>query len=76
MPKTKLTKTGQPVLGTTVAIMTVMNVYEPVKVVDKGWGKDGHTLVQLIVEWEDGWREPIAANAWRIWSGPGWAAKT
>lgn len=57
--KTKLTKTGQPVMGTTIAVQLADGNWEKAKVVGKGWGKDGHTLVVIWVEWEDGVRQEL-----------------
>lgn len=61
--KTKLTKTGQPVMGTTIEVRCVQAdgpYWERCKVVAKGWGKGpGAPLVMLTVEWADGVRQSL-----------------
>lgn len=61
MPKTKLTKTGEPVLGTTIEVHITgddeAGWWEACKVVGKGWSKSiPRHLTMVIVEWEDGER--------------------
>jgi len=68
MPKTRLTKTGEPAMGTTIEVhITGDEVlddsgrlggwWEPCKVVGKGWSKGiPRRLILVIVEWEDGER--------------------
>jgi len=68
MSKTRLSKTGQPVMGTTILLHaegeengeTVDKGWLPVTVVGKLYGKmgSGH-LVAIIVRWEDGGRQTI-----------------
>lgn len=71
MAKTRLTKTGQPVMGTSLDIwvdnITTETGPEPVedwetcKVVGKLHGPGGNAdLVEIIVEWEDGIRQRLA----------------
>jgi hypothetical protein len=66
---TRLTKTGQPVMGTTIEVALADGAWERAKVVGKGFGRDGHTMVLLIVEWEDGGRQslgpPLSPDDWR-----------
>jgi hypothetical protein len=60
MAITRLTKTGQPVLGTTIEIETEDDGWQRCKVVGKGMGvgRYANTMVMAIVEWEsDGARE-------------------
>ena len=66
--KTRLTKTGQPVMGTTIELHLDDDTWEPVKVVGKGFGVDGTSLVMVIVEYAEGDREflqPFADVDWR-----------
>lgn len=57
--RTRLTKTGQPVMGTSIEIRLTDGVYEPCTVVAKGFGVDGRTLVMIGVEWPDGVRQHV-----------------
>lgn len=56
---TRLTKTGQPVMGTPIEIRLDDGTWERAEVVGKGIGTDGHTLVMVFVEWGDGTRQPL-----------------
>ena len=65
---TRLTKTGQPALGTTIEVELEDGEWLPVKVVGKGTGRDGHTLTAVWLEHPDGTRYgPISWPAlyWR-----------
>lgn len=63
---TRLTKTGQPVMGTTLAVKLTDGTTEQAKVVGKGIGTDGRTLVCIWVEWDDGTRQQLP------WDGLEW----
>lgn len=67
MPKTRLTKTGQPVMGTPIDVRLSDGTYETCTVVGKGFGLDGHTLVMVIVEWCDGTRQNLGHFADLEW---------
>lgn len=71
MTKTRLTKRGEPVQGTTIEVSVVHQkgdpesaertcerVWERCKVVGKGWSK-GQDLLIVWLEWEDGGRQPV-----------------
>lgn len=60
---TRLTKTGQPVMGTTIEVHHTDDTWEQVKVVGKGVGQDGQTLVMVVLEYDDGSR--AIAQPWR-----------
>lgn len=66
MTKTKLTKTGEPVMGTTIELH--ITPYDPEKepwweaatVVGKGWSNSvPRRLILVVVEYEDGLRESL-----------------
>lgn len=55
-------------MGTPIEVQMTDQTYEVAKVVAKGWGTDGHTLVMVILEWADGTRQPVhnfTDLAWR-----------
>ena len=68
---TKLTKTGAPVMGTSIDVHLTDGSYESATVVGKGIGTDGHTLVCIWVEWDDGTRQQLPWDGleWRPVSG-------
>lgn len=62
---TRFTKSGQPVMGTTLLVEAEDNTgpvgWVPVEVVGKLWGRGGAgDLVGLIVEFSDGGRDEVA----------------
>lgn len=59
--KTRLTKTGQPVLGSPIEVKLADDSWERATVISKGWGRgrDAHMLIMLGVEWADGSRQPL-----------------
>ncbi len=66
--RTRLTKTGQPVMGTTIEVLLTDGEWEPVKIVGKGFGADGHRLVMAVLEFDDGSRtiaQPFGDVEWR-----------
>jgi hypothetical protein len=69
--KTRLTKSGQPVMGTTIEIHTTADEWEACKVVGKGFGRDGHTLVMIVVEWSDGVRQAVPDFGDLVWRPQG-----
>jgi hypothetical protein len=46
-------------MGTPIEVQLSDESYEVAKVVAKGWGTDGHTLVMVILEWADGTRQKV-----------------
>lgn len=64
--RTRLTKTGQPVMGTTIDIRCG-DEWEAAKVVGKGFSKDGRTLLMIWVEWSDGVRQQVPDFPDLIW---------
>lgn len=51
------TKTGEPRQGSKHGFRLEDGSLEVGKVVGKGWGRDGRTLILIIVEWDDGARQ-------------------
>jgi hypothetical protein len=64
---TRLTKTGQPVMGTTIEVLLADDTWQAAKVVGKGYGRDGQKLVMVIVEWGDGEREILHGFGEVVW---------
>ena len=68
---TRLSKSGQPTLGTTIEVEAEQGDGQALgwtrcTVVGKGFGRGGNgDLAKLLIEWPDGGREWIDRDVWR-----------